>query len=155
MSLFGDSNYRYHETIFVFFKDANRPSAAAVETAIKKLRYKILEQEETDGALASMSVVSDQDFAGMDIARVDDEEVQASLEEIQEQLRTTTMAGEDQDKVSKIGNYDARFDVFHFEKIVGEEAGEMLNPGALLLLLSSLSEICDGIAIDPQSLTVY
>ena len=152
---FEDPDYHYHETIFVYFENANRPSASEVEKAINKLRYKITDQQETDGALESITVVSDQDFAAMDIAYVDQEEVQSSLEELLEELKTAGLDSEEKAKADRLASFDARLDVFHFEKVIGEEEGEMLNPGALLLVLNSLCKLTSGVAIDPQSLMVY
>jgi len=54
---------------------------------------------------------------------------------------------------------NGRFDVLHFEQVTEpgdeDEAGdEMLDPGAILLVLAALAKLTGGVAIDPQSGTV-
>ena len=155
MSLFEDSNYEYRETYFVLFDQKKLPSAEALFAAIHGLgsRYQIIEQNEEDGAFESMSVVSQQDFSAMDIAYLEGEEVESQIVELQEQFKKTTVTKEETEKLAKLKNFNARFDIFHFERVTGEP-DNILDPGGLLIVLAKLSEMCDGIAVDPQSLSL-
>ena len=155
MSLFEDSNYEYRETYFVLFDQKNLPSAEVLFTAIHGLgsRYQIIESNEDEGMFESMSVVSQQDFSAMDIAYLEGEEVESQILDLQEQFKNTTMTKEEVEKLAKLKHFNARFDVFHFERVTGEPE-DILDPGGLLIVLAKLSEMCDGIAVDPQSLSL-
>lgn len=155
MSLFEDSNYEYRETYFVLFDKKNLPSATQLIDAIKSLgsRYQIGEHNEEDGAFESMSVVSQHDFSAMDIAYLEGEEVESQIVELQDQFKKTTVTKDETDKLAKLKDFTARFDVFHFEKVTGQ-SDDIMDPGALLIVLAKLSEICDGVAVDPQTLTL-
>jgi len=55
----------------------------------------------------------------------------------------------------EIRQYDGRFEVLHFERLSeksqeDDPAEEMLDPGALLLVLGALARLTDGVAVDPQ-----
>ena len=155
MSLFEDSNYEYRETYFVLFDKNKLPSAKKLIDAVKSLgsRYQIVEHNEEDGAFESMSVVSEPDFSGMDIAYIEGEEVESHIVELQDQFKKTTVTKDDTDKLAKLKDFTARFDVFHFEKLSGE-SDDIMDPGGLLIVLAKLTEICDGVAVDPQTLTL-
>ena len=155
MSLFEDSNYEYRETYFVLFDQKNLPAAKDLFAAIKGLgsRYQIVESNEDEGLFESMSVVSQQDFSAMDIAYLEGEEVESQIVELQEQFKNATMTKEETEKLAKLRNFNARFDIFHFERVTGEPE-DILDPGGLLIVLAKLTELCDGIAVDPQSLSL-
>ncbi len=157
MSLFEDSRYQYRDTYFVFFKKANRPSADKVQACIAELgsKYKLLTVATHDDELESLTVVSPLDFSGMDIAYVEGEEVESQISELMEDFRTITLTGDDSKKLSRINGCDARFDIFHFERVdTGGEEDEFLDPGGLLLVLEKLASVSGGIALDPQSQTL-
>ena len=62
--------------------------------------------------------------------------------------------------LGRLREYDARFDVLHFERVGDAEDAEdeepdgMLDPSALLLVLDALAELTGGIAVDPQTGTM-
>lgn len=156
MSLFSDSGYQYRETFFLLFQQKDRPAPAELEKAFAELgsKYQIAEQRGDDENFESMTVKSPYDFAAMDITYVVGEEVSNQVQEIQEEMRTITLTGEDHSKLSELQKCDARFDIFHFEQVVeggGGESQEFLDPGGLLLVLEKLAELCHGIGYDPQS----
>ena len=63
-----------------------------------------------------------------------------------------TVRGDDIEKLKRLKNFDARFDIFHFEQEVeAVEEDELFDPAALLLLMEKLAELCRGIGYDPQS----
>jgi len=158
MSLFGDSKYQYRETYFVLFHKANQPSPAQIEAALDELgsRYETVEVRMQDDELESMTIRSPHDFSAMDITVVEGEEVVNMVKKLREDFRTMTRSGEDLKKLSRLKDFDCRFDIFHFEEIADSGLGEddFLDPGGLLLVLEKLAECCDGVTVDPQSQTL-
>ena len=152
MSLFEDNNYQYRDTFFVFFQKEHRPSMDKIQASLADLgpRYEMLKSVEKDGEFESLTFVSPHDFSAMDIAVVEGEEVANQINELMEEFKTMTLTGDDTNKLTKLSNCDARFDIFHFERVAGGE-DEFLDPGGLLLVMEKLSELCEGVALDPQS----
>ena len=153
MSLFEDNNYQYRDTFFVFFPKENRPSMDKIQASLADLgsRYDTVKSTEKDGDFESLTFVSPYDFSAMDIAVVEGEEVLNQINELMEEFKTMTLPGDDASKLSKLTMCDARFDIFHFEKVGSGNEDEFLDPGGLLLVMEKLSELCEGIALDPQS----
>lgn len=153
MSLFEDSRYQYRDTYFVFFQKENRPSLDKIEATLAELgsRYQTMKKSEKDGEFESLTFASPYDFSAMDIAVVEGEEVQAQIHELMEDFKTVTLTGDDAQKLGLLSSCDARFDIFHFEKMEGQTEDEVLDPGGLLLVMQKLSELSDGVALDPQS----
>jgi hypothetical protein len=62
------------------------------------------------------------------------------------------------EQLARLRRFDGRFDVLHFEQIVGGEEDEdpdgMLDPTTLLSVLEALARLTDGIAVDPQAGTI-
>lgn len=152
MSLFEDPLFQYQETYFLFFEKSKAPKASAIREAIEKLgsRFDLENLTEQDDVFEAMTVTSEHDFAGMDVIYVEGEEVQAQIAELQEKFKTTTVTKDEIDKLAILPRCDARFDIFHFERLSGD-AEEILDPGALLKVLGALGKLTGGIAIDEQT----
>ena len=157
MSLFEDSKYQYRDTYFVFFKKENRPSLDKIESTLAELgpRYETLKSAEKDGEFESLTFVSPYDYSAMDIAVVQGEEVSTQIVELMDDFKTMTLTGDDSKKLTTLGSCDARFDIFHFEHVDGGGEDEFLDPGGLLLVMEKLSELSDGVALDPQSHSLF
>ncbi len=157
MSLFGNPDYHYRETYFVLFEAKNRPTAKQIEKALRELstKYEIGEvSADDDGQLEAMTVVSADDYAAMDIVYADGEEVQEHVrDELLAELRAPGLTPTEQSKLHYLTQCDARYDVYHFEQIVGgeEEGEEFLDPGSLLTILARIAKLCKGVGVDPQS----
>ncbi len=157
MSLFEDNNYQYRDTYFVFFRKENRPSLDKIESTLAELgtRYETLKSSEKDGEFESLTFVSPYDFSAMDITVVQGDEVNTQITELMDDFKTMTLTGDDSNKLSALGNSDARFDIFHFEHVDAGGQDEFLDPGGLLLLMEKLSDLADGVALDPQSNSLF
>lgn len=159
MSLFGDPRYRWRETYFVLFRSEKRPTLAKLERALRRLNpsFTLLNQAaDEEGRFQSLTLISPDDFAGMDISYLEGQEVVDETEELIEQLAASECTPEDRKRLRELARMDARFDVYHFEEISEEEldedeGDELLDPGALLLVLELLAKMTNGIVIDPQS----
>ncbi len=155
MSLFGDKKYQYRETYFVLFERKNLPELTKIEATLSQLgpRYETVETRMNDGVIESMTIRSPHDFSAMDITLVEGQDVATQIKSILEDFRTVTLTGDDMKKLAQLKECNARFDIFHFEEIGDGEAGEdeFLDPGGLLLVLEKLAELCNGVALDPQS----
>ncbi len=157
VSLFGNNQYQYRETYFVLFPAANLPSADKVEQVLSGLgpRYETLERLENEQGLESITVKSPRDFSAMDIVLTSGEEVVIQIHEVQDAARTMTLSSDDMKKLVQLKNFDARFDIFHFEEVAtATEDDQFLDPGGLLMVLESLAELCGGVALDPQTLSI-
>jgi len=154
MSLFEDPRYQWRETYFVLFDEQNRPSAKQVESELKQLgsRYEItgIRTDDQD-RFESITLLSPSDFAAMDITYISGEEVTEQIAEFGDEIKNATLTEDEIRKVAKLSKCNARFDVFHFEQVVDEEEDEILDPGALLIVLEQLAGLCNGVCIDPQS----
>lgn len=155
MSLFENDHYRWRETYFVLFDIHDRPTTEMARAMLDQMggHYEVSEiVEDEHGFFESMTLLSPDDFAAMDISYVAGEDVTASVNELYEEMKMTA-TDEERGKLDRIHQCNARFDVFHFEQVVeGErEEDEFLDPGTLLIVLEQLASLCNGIGIDPQS----
>lgn len=157
MSLFEDETYIYRDTFFIHFDVRHRPTRSGVEKCIKSLgeKYEISGLKESDGAFESITIRSPHDSSAMDITFVHSEEVLEQVAELSKEFRTMSLSGEDFQKLKVLDNSNARFDIFHFEKISeSSNEEEMLDPGGLLLVMERLAAVCQGVGLDPQSKTL-
>ena len=155
MSLFENPAYRWRETYFVLFESASRPSVALLEEALGELEtsYQI-EQigDDGQGQVESLTLISPSDFAAMDITYLSGEEIPLQVDELKQGLDVGALTDEEQDKAARLDACDARFEIFHFERMTEvDDEDEFLDPGALLNVLERLAELCDGVVVDPQS----
>lgn len=158
MSLFEDSRFVYQDTLFVFFKEGDRPSGEAIKSFFESLGNKYLAENlrESDSKFESITVYSPRDFSAMDIVYTDGEEVSDQIKEIFSDFRTVTLTGEDRSKLGSLGSANARFDVFHFAEAAQavDDDDSFLDPGGLMLVLERLAELTGGVGYDPQSQTL-
>lgn len=160
MSLFEDDNYRWRETYFVLFQQADRPTAAAIQSALCELAPRVQVRElraGERGELESLTLVSPDDFAAMDVSYVCGEEVVEQIREFSQEITDSAMCEEDRRKWSQMVQCDARFDIYHFEQVCNdsdEEDDGFLDPGSLLIVLQRLASLCQGFGLDPQSGTI-
>jgi hypothetical protein len=164
MSLFENEDYRWRETFFVLFHEAERPTADALAQGLQKVnsRYQIDNIRASDtGLFESLTLISADDYAGMDISYVSGEEVQEhTLELIEEML--PLLSAKEKPRLKQLSQYDARLDIYHFEQLVyvgssGEDDDEMdefMDPGALLAVLKALAKITGGVGVDQESGTL-
>lgn len=161
MSLFENDQYTWRETYFVLFDEKNRPTGEQVRKALEELgpRYQLENITSNEAGLCeSLTLLSPDDYAAMDITYVTGAEVQEQLEEAIKQVRTSTLCDDPAEVVERLKNCNSRFDLYHFEQIVYEslddDAEEFLDPGALLVVLEQLASLCQGVGFDPASGTV-
>ena len=162
MSLFENEEYRWRETYFVLFDSANRPTAEQVVAALRQVNenYQLGDvRKGEDDALESLTILSPDDYAGMDITYLSGQEVKEHSEELVEEM-LPMVTGEEKDRLRKLPEFDARLDVFHFEQLVftgpvnGDDMDEFIDPGSLLIVLEKLAELTQGIGIDQETGTL-
>jgi hypothetical protein len=161
MSLFENDQYTWRETYFVLFEEGNRPTGEQVRQALTELgpRYQLETVTSNEAGLCeSLTLLSPDDYAAMDITYVSGNEVQEQMEEVMSQVRNSTICEDPETMLQRVSRCNARFDLFHFEQIVYEslddDADEFLDPGALLVVLEQLASLCQGVGYDPASGTV-
>jgi len=161
MSLFENDEYQWRETYFIFLDAARRPTAEAMTKTLKRLgrRYVLRDvRADEQGGFESLTLISPDDYAAMDIACVTGEEVTEQAHELSQVLKRSAATDEERRKIQHICNCTARLDILHFEQIVvtgsngdQDDEEEFLDPGSLLIVLERLAELCDGVVVDPQS----
>ncbi len=159
MSLFEDNRYEWRETYFVFFLEEARPSKAQMDKYLKGLgsRYEVRDvRTDENGRFESATILAPDDHAGMDITYVSGDEVREQLDEMLDEIGKATLNVGQVDKLAKLSKCNARFDIYHFEQVASDEDDEddMLDPGALLIVLEGLAKLCNGVGFDPQTGTL-
>lgn len=162
MSLFENDQYRWRETYFVLFDARNRPTADATVQTLQQFneRYQIRDIRQDDqGRLESLTIISPDDYAAMDLTFVTGEEVREHTVELVEEM-SPLVATDEQTKLKKLPEFDARLDIFHFEQLVWESPGddeemdEFMDPGSLLIVLEQLARLTKGVGVDQESGTL-
>jgi hypothetical protein len=161
MSMFEDTQYRWRETYFVLFDSGNRPKLATIERELCGLNEHYMLRNlsaDEEGRFDSLTLLSPDDFAALDICYTEGEEVLDHAASLAKEMASAAREMNETDLLQRVVQCDGRFDVLHFEQVPEyeerdeeEESDEMLDPSALLLVLGALAKITDGVAIDPQA----
>jgi len=159
MSMFENGHYRWRETYFVMFRSGNRPTLQAVKETLSGLNanYVLTNLNANDSGLCeSLTLLSPDDFAALDICYVDGVEVLEHGAELVAEMRSSVADANEEAALERINQCDGRFDVLHFEHVAGlpedaDESDEILDPSALILVLSALATLTNGVAVDPQA----
>ena len=160
MSMFENDQYRWRETYFVLFDSAKRPTLKELQqTLLQMNRHYTLTNLSADeqGRFESVTVLAADDFAALDISYLDGEEVIEQGAQWANEMTTAGCQPEECEKLEQLGQRDGRFDILHFERITDfddDGTDEMLDPGALRIVLDVLVELTGGIAVDPQAGTL-
>jgi hypothetical protein len=160
MSMFENDQYRWRETYFVLFDASNRPTLEKLQQTLSKLNTRFTLTNlaaDPSGRVESMTVLSPDDFAALDVSYLEGDEVREQVAVLVEEMETTDCRPEDRVRLARLRQCDGRFDVLHFEQIVNfqdeDESDEILDPSALLVVLEALARETDGLAVDPQTST--
>ena len=159
MSLFGNDEYQWRETYFVMLRAVDRPHTEPVVACLKQGQghYELRDVQSDDhGRFESLTLLSADDFSGMDVTYVTGNEVTEQLDELSREIAKSTLTEEDRKKLTRLQQCDARLDIYHFEYMLGNDgqSEEFLDPGSLIIVLKKLARLCHGIGIDPQSGTL-
>jgi hypothetical protein len=160
MSTFEREEFKWRETYFVLFDSTKRPTLATIEAALRDLndRFQISNARgDEDGRFESITILSPDDYAALDISYESGEEVQEQGAALAQEMKSSAADAEERAKLARLPGCDARFDLLHFEQTTDDEPGEedeMLDPSALLIVLDALVELTGGVGVDPQSGTV-
>jgi hypothetical protein len=161
MSTFEDKNYRWRETYFVLFDAKQRPKLKMVVKAVSDLnpRYEIIHPHgDKHGGIESLTVISPDDYAALDICYTEGDEVLEMAPDLVRDLKKSAAETPTPVPYDKLLRYNGRFDVLHFERVNEvpdePEEDELLDPSALLIVLEALADLTGGLAVDPQSGTV-
>ena len=157
MSMFENDQYRWRETYFVLFDAARRPQ---LKTVLKRLgslgnHFTFANSVANDeGLFESLTVLSPDDFAALDICYLAGDEVREQSLELAKEMKSPDCSREDLAKIERLKRLDGRLDVLHFEQLLdacGDELEDMFDPSSLLVVLEALVEITEGVAVDPQA----
>ncbi|MEN6459693.1 MAG: hypothetical protein ABFC63_12270 [Thermoguttaceae bacterium] len=157
MSMFEDTRYRWRETYFVLFDARQRPSLQSVAKTLTEINKRFELQNQTadeQGRIDSLTLISPDDFAALDICYTGGDEVLDQGAVLVEDLKKLGPEPPPPVPWEQIKQYDGRFDVLHFEQVPSDEEedeDDMLDPSALLVVLGALARLTGGVAIDPQA----
>ena len=158
MSMFENDQYRWRETYFVLFASSKRPTLDRLQQTLTRLnsRFTLTNlSADPSGRFESLTVLSPDDFSALDVSYLEGDEVTEQAAELAEEMETTDCRAEERARLDRLRQCDGRFDVLHFEQLVKfddeDEADDMLDPSALLVVLEALANETDGIAVDPQA----
>jgi len=158
MSMFEREDYAWRETYFVLFDRAKRPTMNAVEKVLRHLpgRFELSHQtSDSDGLFEAATLISPSDYAALEIAFVEGEEVTEHAAGLIEEMKATAADAAERKKLAQLAHADARLDVMHFQNVDNDESDEdedeMFDPAALLVVLEALAKLTGGVGIDPQS----
>ena len=160
MSLFDRDDFRWRETYFVLFDERHRPNLDKLQQVLQDLNSRFLfenAESDRDGRIESLTLISPDDYAALEIGFSSGEEVEEQVEGLAVELRDSMGDPSDRRKLDQIRRATARFDVMHFEQVADSNASgddEMLDPSALLVVLDALTELTSGVCVDPQSGTL-
>ena len=89
----------------------------------------------------------------MDVSYVCGDEVIEQTRELTDELKAADPDGVDRSLLARLGGLDARFDIYHFEEVVSgnSEDDEFMDPGCLLQVMEELTQLVDGVGVDPAS----
>lgn len=160
MSMFDSADYRWRETYFVLFDAARRPHREQVRVALKKLgrRFEVGEiHSDDEGGFESVTLSSPSDYAALDISYLSGDEVRQNGAVLADELKGGAADESERSKIARLRKCDGRFDIMHFEQVSddAEAESEMFDPSALLIVMETLTELTDGVGVDPQSGTVF
>jgi hypothetical protein len=164
MSMFENNQYRWRETYFVLFASKDRPRLGTLQKALHQLdaRYELINgSADEDGRFESLTLISHDDFAALDICYTEGEEVREQVQSLVEDLRPMACETGCEAQLKQIKHSDARFDVLHFEEMPespdddDDVLDDALDPSALLLVLAELAKLTGGVSVDPQSGTIF
>lgn len=162
MSMFEDTSYRWRETYLVLFRSGNRPTLTAVDQVLSALdeHYALTNlKADESGLCESFTLLSPEDFAALDGCYTGGPEVLEEGVALAEEMASAARDTGERICEEEIRQYDGRFEVLHFERLAeksqeDDAAEDMLDPGALLLVLGALARLTDGVAVDPQAGTI-
>lgn len=153
-----DERFEWRETYFILFPSAKRPTLQQVEKTVRKLgsHFELSGEEADDeGLLETLHIRSPEDHSALEVDYLRGDEVLLQVEELSKQMRGET---DERDKLSRLKKCDARFEVMHFEEMGDgydrDEADEVFDPSALLVVLDALIDLTGGVGVDPQSGTL-
>jgi hypothetical protein len=160
VSTFEDHSYRWRETYFVLFDAEHRPTVTQMERALTGLndRFDLVNlQADDEGRFESVTVKAHEDGAALDICYSEGDEVIDEGRQLVEDLSSQASAAE-LSRIKKMAKSNARFDVLHFQEMSvpdeNDEADDLFDPSALLVVLDMLVDLTQGVAVDPQSGTM-
>jgi hypothetical protein len=162
MSMFERDEYKWRETYFVLFDSARRPTLSQIEEVLRDLneRFEMLNATaDEDGRFESITVMSPDDYAALDISYEAGEEVVEQAKTLNQEMKASAADDEERAELKQLLACDARFDLLHFEQMTEDEADddeldEMLDPSALLIVMDALVELTGGVGVDPASGTL-
>ena len=128
MSTFERGEFKWRETYFVFFDSARRPTLKRIERALRDLNSRFVlsnVRADEDGRFESITVMSPDDYAALDISFESGEEVLEQGAALQEEFKAGVTDADERAKLNRLSKCDARFDLLHFEQTTADEAEDM------------------------------
>ena len=129
---FEDDRYQWRETYFVLFDPARKPLLQEIRRGLNPMFKSLVirnSQADEEGRIETLSVVSYEDRAAIDLIYQCGEQVLQETEAIATEMLRITSTKKNRAKIEKAKEYSARLDVLHFEqmKTASEELDDVLK----------------------------
>src|ERR1700678_4116764 len=114
MSTFERENFQWRETYFVLFDIGKRPTLARVEKVLKGLneRFQITAGvADEQGQFESLTLLSPDDYAALDISYVSGDEVLEQGESLFQEMKSSVGDPHERAQLARLPKCDARFDL--------------------------------------------
>jgi hypothetical protein len=161
MSLFENDAYQWRETYFILFREEHQPTTQQIEKALKRLdaRYHVYDvRSDESGRFESLTLEAPDDYSAMDITLVRGDEVVEQTMELMKELLRNAGSADERKHIRQLDKYRCRYDVYHFEQLVfvgreadDEDGDDFMDPGAVLIVMQKIAELCHGVVVDPQA----
>jgi hypothetical protein len=160
MSLFENDEFQWRETYFILIDESRRPLAEDVANRLRRLNagYEIRDVRADDsGKFESLTLISPDDYAAMDITFVCGDDVAEQTTELVAELLKTAGGEQEKSAIKQLSGCRCRFDVYHFEQLVfvgrdsEDDEDDFMDPGALLIVMDKIATLCKGVVVDPQA----
>ncbi len=120
MSIFDDDRYCWRETYLVMLDRSQRPTASETARCLQKqgvcLEITNL-RSDADGWLESLTVISPNDNAAVEIQYFEGDEIAAEFAALADELERHELSAKERKKIDRSRNFFAKIELRHFEQL--------------------------------------
>lgn len=160
MSTFEREEYKWRETYFVLFDSCQRPSLKKVESVLMDLSDRFVlsnARADEDGRFESITVMSPDDYAAVDISYEAGEEVKEQGEAFYQEFKSGVVDAEERAKLCGFPSAMPASICCTSRKPAAKSRktkSTRSSTPAPLIVLDALVELAEGVGVDPQSGTL-
>jgi len=155
MSSFDEDRFRWRDTYFIWFAAKRRPSLKQVQATLAALPDKFdvqFPEADDDGNFESITLISPRDHSALEISYIEGDDLREQAQTLAEEIKESDEGP--RERLARLASCDARIDIMQFEQAdEGDDESDenFFDPSSLLIVLEAISNLVDGIGVDPQS----